>query len=229
MCYSARFSKVLPKLLISVDSWGRYSLFSYNRDGTQNRIRWLVLHGFSLEELPVGTGSVSIWRFSELYSTLWPCKSLLMDTEKDSWKDTKLLWIIRFKYTKNGWCWYSTKDRWVCWANGSELPRWKTKQVNKATGFSTGKGISNWGRPFCYGGNDNLMLVCSWIFYSLLSYPGKGGSIMLNLAPHSAGDSASNRPSRMRSTSMAFRREHFISSRSFNLGEGYPQFYRGLF
>lgn len=57
----------------------------------------------------VGTGSVSIWWFSELYSTLWPYKSLLMDTEKDSWKDTNLLWIICFKYTKNGWCWYSTK------------------------------------------------------------------------------------------------------------------------
>lgn len=119
------------------------------------------------------------------------------------------------------------KDRWVCWANGSELLRWKTK-VNKANGFATGKGICNWGRSFCCGGNDDVMLVCSWIFYSLLSYPGKWGNIMLALALHSAGDSASNQPSLMRSTSMAFRRAHFISSRSFNLGEGYPQFYIGI-
>lgn len=174
MCCSARFSKTLPKLLILMDSWGRYSLFSYNRDGTQNHIRWLVLRGFSLEELPVGTGSVSIWWFSKLYSTLWPCKSLLVDTEKDSWKVAKLLRIIRFKYTKNGWCWYSTKDRWVCWANGSELSRWKTKKVNKANGFPTGNGICDWGRPSCCGENDNLMLVCSWIFYSLFLILGRG-------------------------------------------------------
>lgn len=62
-----------------------------------------------------------------------------------------------------------------------------------------------------------------------VSYPGKGGSIMLDLALHSAGDSASDGPSCMRSTSMAFSREHFISSRSFKLGEGYPQFYIGIF
>ena len=52
---------------------------------------------------------------------------------------------------------------------------------------------------------------------------------MLDLALHSAGDSASDGPSCMRPTSMAFSREHFISSRSFKLGEGYPQFYIGIF
>lgn len=87
-----------------------------------------------------------------------------------------------FKHRKNGWCQYSMKVLWVHWSRGSELPRWSTlvgkilsRRSVKQLAFPLARlllsGIRDWGRPFCYGGNDGLTPGCSWLFPVCLVVP----------------------------------------------------------